>query len=226
MRTISKLLFFVCVVFNCLPLFAQGHESNSSADLRDLVVISDIDDTLFETLASRQRRIKTSAWSSLLTLVRGQSNQLVELHGVVQALLDLQKRGAKIVFLSGRTESERQHTIDQLEFFGFKNPDVRLSPDRAGSLYNHKAIRAKEIMLENIGSRFLLFGDNKYDDPMAYAQLKGDLEVGRKILGILIRAVYQGNSFVGQFRYRSREQLMAALASLNLFSVNSCHKLF
>lgn len=174
------------------PKPAMGEENPN-----DLVIISDIDDTL------RATRVKPDG--NYIDLAhRFYSNQ--QFFGMSSLYRSLRENGARVHYVTSAPDFLKSHAVDFLHAneFPIGRTWTRRSLFFRSPEYKFKTISA--LMRNQPGRRFVLVGDDGEYDPEVFARLKREPDLAGRIDASFIHSVY-GNNLQGSQSYLTSADL-------------------
>lgn len=176
--------------------FAGAASPNS---LSDVIVISDIDDT-----------IRISNIHSPLGTLKNYLHSDRAFHGISRIFENLTSQGAQVQYVSSIPKPIRYLAQRFLNKSGF--PAGRLWSRTSSSKSDHKTSSIREIMKDNPNARVILIGDNGEHDPQIFAKLQADAELGPRIQDVYIHELYKEALPPGQQPFFTAGDLSARLA--------------
>lgn len=181
--------------------------------LNNIVVVSDIDDTI--------------KWSHILgpgVLVDGLDYHLA-FKGMPELYTSLAGAGARLIYVTGAPDilvgKLQANSIPQKVISTNQFPQGQIFLHQLGeSTEDFKVATIAQIMKDNSAFDFILIGDNGEKDIETYARLRRDPEIGRRVKEVFIHKVYDGGSslepMADQHAFVTAVELAAMLYGFNL----------
>lgn len=172
---------WICLLLSWVVAFGLSQICHAQALLKDLIVISDVDDTIriSQILSRTDRHINTA--------VNYTTSQL-PFEGMPELYQELARNGARMEYVSSLPKP--------IGFFGrnfLKNssfPDGKLWTRTDSNRASHKIKTIRRILSDNPGKKVILLGDNGESDPEVYEKIMKDPELGHQVQGVFIREIY------------------------------------
>jgi hypothetical protein len=184
--------------------------------LNDIIVVSDIDDTI--------------KWSHILgpeVLVDGLNYHLA-FKGMPELYTALASAGARIEYVTGAPDV----LVGKLHINSIPQKVVSTNRFPQGGIFLHQPGESTEdfkvttitnLMRENPSFDFILIGDNGEKDVETYTRIRQDSDVGSRVRQVFIHKIYNGGSSLepraDQHPYVTTAELAAMLYGFDLLNV-------